>query len=429
MAEYMKEVLVHPTCGFYMTHDVFGEGGDFTTSPEISQMFGEMIGVWCVYVWHQLGRPEKVQLVELGPGRGTLMADLLRSTACFPDFERALEVSMVEVSGPLRRLQWRALKCARDDGDTTFPHNHHAGDDEQVVEPEEAFGDIRVGAAQGLEEAAGREAAPVAGTSAWNGRPVTWRRSLSEVPPGPMVLLAHELFDALPVHQLKKTELHGWCERLVDVADHDSPEHLQVKLSKGVSIMPKLLLTARLATVPEHVKSSIDTLEVSPQAWTLVQDIANRVSEHSGAALLMDYGREGPLGDSLQAIRRHEFVDLLDDPGGADLSAHVDFGALREAVNSGPGKNAVSYGPVTQSELLHALGISEDWTLLQKASPEERKVLEYGFRRLVSTDECVDDQGNTFPGMGEIYKALAITSAEVGAPPGFAAQETSPETE
>lgn len=80
--------------------------------------------------------------------------------------------------------------------------------------------------------------------------------------------------------------------------------------------------------------------QVSPQAWTLVQDIANRVSEHSGAALLMDYGREGPLGDSLQAIRRHEFVDLLDDPGGADLSAHVDFGALREAVNSGPGDPA-----------------------------------------------------------------------------------------
>ncbi|KAK3257422.1 hypothetical protein CYMTET_33488, partial [Cymbomonas tetramitiformis] len=115
MAEYMKEVLTHPTEGFYMKRDVFGSTGDFITSPEISQMFGEMLGIWSVCLWQQMGCPKKVSIVELGPGRGTLMADFLRGTKVFAPFMAAVEVHLVEVSPKLREMQYKKLACVSEE--------------------------------------------------------------------------------------------------------------------------------------------------------------------------------------------------------------------------------------------------------------------------------------------------------------------------
>lgn len=112
VADYMQEVLTNPSSGYYMKRDVFGSAGDFTTSPEISQMFGEMLGIWCVLLWQQLGQPRQLSLVELGPGRGTLMADLLRGTAAFTPFAQALQVHLVEVSPFMRQQQWDKLQCS-----------------------------------------------------------------------------------------------------------------------------------------------------------------------------------------------------------------------------------------------------------------------------------------------------------------------------
>eukprot|EP00232_Nephroselmis_pyriformis_P013757 CAMPEP_0182897460 /NCGR_PEP_ID=MMETSP0034_2-20130328/26905_1 /TAXON_ID=156128 /ORGANISM="Nephroselmis pyriformis, Strain CCMP717" /LENGTH=211 /DNA_ID=CAMNT_0025031381 /DNA_START=1 /DNA_END=633 /DNA_ORIENTATION=+ len=111
VAEYMHEVLTNPNCGFYMHRDVFGQEGDFTTSPEISQMFGEMVGIWCMVTWQQMGSPPAINLVELGPGRGTLMADLLRGTSKFKEFASAVSVHMVEVSPQNRQAQFDNLRC------------------------------------------------------------------------------------------------------------------------------------------------------------------------------------------------------------------------------------------------------------------------------------------------------------------------------
>jgi NADH dehydrogenase [ubiquinone] 1 alpha subcomplex assembly factor 7 len=160
IAQYMATCLCHPIHGYYMTRDPFGAAGDFVTAPEISQMFGELIGLWAAAVWRQMGSPKNIHLVELGPGRGTMMADALRAATVVPDFRSAIVVHLVEVSPALQSLQQQRLE--------------------------------RYGVS------------------------VLWHKALEEVPEDPAIILANEFFDALPVHQAIKQE-DGWHERVVMV--------------------------------------------------------------------------------------------------------------------------------------------------------------------------------------------------------------------
>ncbi|KAL3144498.1 hypothetical protein ABBQ32_004236 [Trebouxia sp. C0010 RCD-2024] len=294
LAEYMSEVLTNPQAGYYINRDVFGTQGDFITSPEISQLFGEMIGIWCLTVWQQLGSPSKMRLVELGPGRGTLMADLLRGAAPFKPFMSGLDIHLVEVSKFLRLQQWEKLQC------------------------------------QGAQKiTAGSTEIQQWGTSMPSAVQVHWHRSLDEVPDDlPTIYIAHEFLDALPVHQFQKTE-RGWCERLVDIASDDSPLHFRLVLAPGPTPASELLVDRRLDALPFDQKAVMKGLEVSPQAMATAGQLGRRVSASAGAALLIDYGRNRPYPASLQAIRQHKFCGLLEQPGRADLSAHVDFSAIR----------------------------------------------------------------------------------------------------
>src|SRR4051812_9024023 len=160
VGQYMALCLTHPGHGYYVTRDPLGVGGDFTTAPEISQMFGELIGLWAAAVWRQMGSPENIRLVELGPGRGTMMADALRAAKVVPAFYSALVLHLVEVSPVLQQAQ------------------------RQTLEP--------------------------------LGMPLHWHQALEDVPPGPTIILANEFFDALPVHQAIKQD-DGWHERVVMV--------------------------------------------------------------------------------------------------------------------------------------------------------------------------------------------------------------------
>lgn len=157
VADFMAAALGDPEHGYYLRRDPFGAGGDFVTAPEVSQMFGETIGVWAAHMWTLLGRPDPVLLVEPGPGRGTLMADALRAVrAALPAFAAAARVHLVETSPALRARQRATL----------------AGED------------------------------------------IVWHDTLAAIPPGPTVLIANEFFDALPIRQYEKTP-QGWRERLV----------------------------------------------------------------------------------------------------------------------------------------------------------------------------------------------------------------------
>src|ERR1700683_1240629 len=160
IAEYMRLCLTHPQHGYYIKHDPIGVGGDFITAPEISQMFGELIGVWLATVWQQMGAPENVRLIELGPGRGTMMVDALRVAQKVPAFLTAIVLHLVEVSPTLRKMQ------------------------------EERLGPLGVQA--------------------------FWHSRLEDVPAGPCFLVANECIDALPVRQAVR--LAGtWHERVVEI--------------------------------------------------------------------------------------------------------------------------------------------------------------------------------------------------------------------
>jgi NADH dehydrogenase [ubiquinone] 1 alpha subcomplex assembly factor 7 len=344
LADYMAEALTHPRHGYYMHGDPFGTRGDFITAPEISQIFGELIGLWCAEVWHAQGAPDPVLLVELGPGRGTLMADALRAARIALDFHRAVRPHLVEISPALRRRQAETLHA-------------YSGD----LTP-------------------------------------TWHDSLADVPEGPILLIANEFFDALPVRQFARTAA-GWCERLVTL----SADGRSLILTLGPPGPQAEILTAqaKLNTPPGAIA------EVSPAAIGIAAEIGRRLAAHGGAALIIDYGNDRPPGEpTLQAVRRHARHDVLAQPGRADLTAHVDFAALARAATEA---GARASGPVPQGAFLEALGLSARVsTLSRTTTPAQAEAIAAAVHRLTDTAE-----------MGTLFKALALSAPGNAALPGF----------
>ncbi|WOL02986.1 NADH dehydrogenase [Canna indica] len=375
VAEYMEEVLTNPQSGFYINRDVFGAGGDFITSPDVSQMFGEMVGVWTMCLWEQMGQPGNVNLVELGPGRGTLMADLLRGSSKFSNFSKSLNIHMVECSPALQKVQYSALKCV------------------EATNDDSSTGTI----------------------STLSGNPISWHASLEQVPNGlPTIIIAHEFYDALPVHQFQKTS-KGWCEKMIDVSEDSlfrfvlSPHPTPARL-----YLTKCLQWAS----PEEVEN-LNHIEICIKSMELTHQVAKRISTDGGGALIVDYGKDGLISDSLQAIRKHKFVDILDNPGSADLSAYVDFASIRHSAEE-ISDNISVHGPMTQSQFLGSLGINfRVEALLQNCTEEQAESLRTGYWRLVGDGEAPFWEGPdelTPIGMGTRYLAMAIVNKNQGVP-------------
>jgi SAM-dependent MidA family methyltransferase len=269
--QFMTLCLHDPAGGYYATRPALGAQGDFLTAPLVSQMFGELIGLWCAAAWRALGSPTPVRWVEVGPGDGTLMADALRATArATPDFLAAAELWLVETSAPLRTRQ-----------------------------------------AQTLADAPGP--AP------------RWAHSLDEVPAGaPVILVANELLDCLPARQFLRAASGAWAERRVGL-------DAERRLSFGLAPPPRdFTPPAGLEDAPPGV-----IVEVSPAQAAFGAQLGARIARDGGAALLIDYGRDRPEpGDTLQALRRHQKVDPLACPGEADLTVHADFPAVLTAARA-----------------------------------------------------------------------------------------------
>ncbi|WP_374375355.1 class I SAM-dependent methyltransferase [Dongia sp.] len=330
IAAYMETVLAGAG-GYYRENDPLGEAGDFITAPEISQMFGEILGLWCVDTWTRLGSPEAFHLVEMGPGRGTLMQDALRAARVSSAFLAAKQLHLVEINEELKRQQ--ALRLA----------DH---------QPQ-------------------------------------WHASLATLPPGPVLLLANEFLDALPIHQFIMTE-SGWRERVV-VQQGDSFAFAHAAPGPALALLR-----------PAHQGAVLGEIaEVSPAAIALIDSLARRLKAEGGAALFIDYGpAESGLGDSFQALKRHQFHDPLADPGEADLTAHVDFASLAEAARQA---GVHAYGPVTQGDFLRSLGLELRTDMLAaKADAETAEILRRQCRRLIAPDE-----------MGRLFKVLALTGADL----------------
>ena len=340
--QFMTLCLTHPQHGYYMNRDPLGRAGDFVTAPEVSQIFGELIGLWAASVWKAIGAPENVRLVELGPGRGTMMLDAMRAASVVPAFRAALVVHLVETSPALRQRQEETLK--------------------------------------GLNV------------------PMLWHDSFDQVPDGPVILLANEFFDALPVHQAIK-QINGWYERMIGIDQHgnfaftiaDEPMPLFEQL------LPPGVRDAPLGSLYEW------------RSDNLALEIGRRIMRQGGGALVIDYGHiESAPGETLQAVGRHGFADPLGTPGQVDLTAHVDFQALRLAAES---MGVRTHGPLDQAEFLRRMGVERRAAALKSAVTADQAVnIDVAVARLTG-------EGRT--GMGKLFKAVAFTDPKIAALPGF----------
>ncbi len=336
VAEFMELALGHPEYGYYMKGDPFGIGGDFTTAPEISQIFGEMIGLWAAIAWQQIGQPERTILIECGPGRGTLMSDFLRAANTVPEFRHSIDLHLVENSPAMRALQRSTLA----------------------------------------------------------GLAPTWHDSIDTVPAGPSIVVANEFLDALPIRQFVKTA-YGWAERRIDFVADEFTFVPGEKISAGELFLPTA--TAIPGTI----------FETCPAALNFADKLNRRMKDHSCAALFIDYGHAEPgIGETLQAVRDHKFADPLSDPGAADITAHVDFTSFADRLRDG---GARTLGPVSQSEFLYALGISERANrLLGGATAAQAESIRSATQRL------------TDPGqMGNLFKVMVATRPEIPTLAGF----------
>jgi len=304
VADYMAEANAH----YYATRDPFGAAGDFTTAPEISQMFGELAGIWLADLWQRSGRPDGAHYVELGPGRGTLAADALRAmrgAGFVPD------VHLVETSLVLRQAQQKRVPGA------------------------------------------------------------AWHDDLSTLPgEGPLLIVANEFFDALPVRQF-------------DAAGRE----LRVGLEDE-----------------RFARDGETEIETSPASLAIVRDLAGRLARQGGAALIVDYGHDRPgRGDTLQSVFRHAYADPFEAPGERDLTAHVDFSALAAAA-----EGVRVSGPVSQGAWLDAMGLPLRAAALARAAPQRTEEIAAARDRLAAPTQ-----------MGRLFKALALTAPQWQEPAGF----------
>ncbi|KRT81725.1 hypothetical protein AMK59_6275 [Oryctes borbonicus] len=330
IADYMKEVLINPLGGYYIHKDMLGESGDFVTSPELSQIFGEMIAIWFLNEWSKVGSPKPFQIVELGPGKGSLCQDILRVFKHFQALKEA-SVCLVEISPFLSDIQARKL-CAQ----TILSKN----EDDPVYRQ---------------------------GTSITHSTPIKWYRDLKNVPNIFTLLIAHEFFDALPIHKFRKTDL-GYREVLIDI---DKTKNMTFRYVMANHETPALKLFLNKNETREE-------FEVSPQSLVLVKDIATRLEEDGGLALIGDYGHEGEGTDTFRAYKKHKQHDPLLEPGTADLTADVDFSALKNAAIE-EGK-VLAFGPTSQRDFLLRMGIEHRVKNLGEAANEEQmKSIRFGF--------------------------------------------------
>ena len=362
IAEYFTRFLHDPRDGYYATRPALGEGGDFLTAPGVSQMFGELIGLWLLETWTRMGRPSPVRLVEMGPGDGTLMSDILRAARLLPEFLEAADLWLVEVSPPLRAVQAARLESA-------------------ALAPR-------------------------------------WADRLEAVPAGaPLLLVANEVLDCLPAHQFVRTE-GGWAERVVGLDEAG-------ELAFGLRAItpPPVGEAARMgrwgerthlgqipppspAATPPPPGEALEPgslVESSPAQAALGSEIGHRVTRDGGAALLIDYGRDAPgPGDTLQALKAHAKVPPLAEPGQADLTVWADFPAvLAAAVEAG-----AATGPIIpQGAFLQGLGIEARAQALAAARPDQADKLARQLDRLTGAAR-----------MGELFKVVCLFAPALSPP-------------
>lgn len=322
ISSYMDACLHDLDHGYYVKRDAIGASADFITAPEISQIFGELIGLWSVIVWQQMGTPAQFKLIEMGPGRGTMMRDAIRAVSAIAPFANAVRIGLVEPSPTLRKIQLATLKASP----LPVAHLDHL-------------------------------------------------LSLDGIPPSPTVLIGNEVLDCYAIEQRVFDPIgdqeNPWCVRTVGLDDAD-----RFFFGTGHRLSP---------TLPETLAAPMpgDILE-SMRLNLLFEGLGRHTAPGAEpmAALFIDYGHAAPgYGDTLQAVRNHAYEHPLTSPGEADLTAHVDFSQVADAARH---VGLHVDGPITQAEFLGSLGIIERASKLMAANPARAGEIEASVMRLMA---------------------------------------------
>lgn len=372
---FMQLSLGHPTHGYYMKpeHAVFGTQGDFITSPEISQMFGELVALWMIKQWMDTSVKVPFRVVELGPGRGTLMDDILRVLKQLPAARGKLKsIHLVESSATMRALQEGKLRKASQEGNFEIMWHDAI---EEIEHEEDMF----------------------------------------------TMLVAHEFFDVLPVNVIERTE-QGWNEVLIAPSsdpsikytmpskesdqNSDTLPHLHRTSSRWTRVLsptPTASSTLLGLASPRFFSLPVGTrIEVSRASMNQARGIGKLINtKGEGCALVVDYGADKAFSNSLRAFKQHKIVDIFCSPGECDITTNVDFALLKESTADLVSTN----GPISQRDFLTRMGIDIRIAALVRStsSLERKKAIEDGANRLIDP-----------LGMGEQYKVLGVVAKSRG---------------
>lgn len=335
LGQYIEIALSHPEHGYYMTRDPLGKRGDFTTAPEISQIFGELIGAWIIDIWAQMGKPA-LNLIECGPGRGTLMADIVRIIRNFGGVNNNITIHMIETSPALIEKQKQALKSIN----------------------------------------------------------AQWHSHILSVPSdSPVLIVANEFLDALPVEQLRRAD-QGWMQKYIGIKDGALTESWQPAPHRLQTHLPPKTRSGKI-------------YEISPVRSEYISNCADLIAKTGGAALFIDYGHaKTHHGDTVQAIKNHKYSDILKEIGHSDITSHVDFEAARNAASA----QGLNISPiVTQGAFLNKLGGAIRCKALINAAKNKTQAndIQKGYQRVAHNDE-----------MGDLFKVLCFYKGDLN-PAGF----------
>ena len=330
--QFINIALYDKKFGYYMRKNPFGKNGDFITSPMVSNLFGEMIGIWCVSFWEHLGKPKKIFLVELGPGDGSLCYDLLKTFKKFKNFYNSLEINLLEISDKLKNIQ-----------------------------------KVKI-----------------------NNKKVKWIKKINQINSGPIIFIANEFFDALPIKQIyKKDKL--FFERHISLStDNKKLIFLNKKANKSLIKRIKEL----------DLISSGNTIEYPIEALKFLEIISKKINKFNGGLLAFDYGYKGKINkDTLQSVKKHKYTNLFFSPGHSYITSHINFKLFNEFLKK---KNLNTKKITNQSEFLKRIGILERANILSKKMTFKQKAnLFYRMKKLLDYNE-----------MGDLFKVIFAQKKE-----------------
>tara|TARA_B100001123_G_C15289852_1_gene1017058 strand:+ start:510 stop:1574 length:1065 start_codon:yes stop_codon:yes gene_type:complete len=324
--QFIDIALYDKKYGYYMKKNPFGKEGDFITAPLISKLFSEMIGVWCVAFWEHLGKPKKILVVELGPGDGSLCKDILKTFKNFETFYNSLEINLLEKSNILKKIQ--KLKI--------------------------------------------------------NNKKVKWIEKINDINYGPVIFLANEFFDALPIKQIYKKKNLFFEKHVALTKDAKKIKFLYKKINKKTLNNLKSLNLTSVGSINEYPFEALEYLKI----------VAKKIKKFNGGILTLDYGyNENKNQNTLQSIRKHKFSDVLYKPGNIDISTHVNFDLFSKILKK---ENLNVEKIVSQNEFLQKLGIVERANILsKKMNFKEKANMFYRLEKLLDLKK-----------MGNIFKVM-----------------------